>query len=130
MTTADSHIGSNRQHRLSDQVPANTHNTRARRKGARDSGPSAAASTSPPAPGVSGEHLILYGSGLPGLGMFNLITGVALLVASVLAGFLWTAFGPAAPSSGAAYLPESLCLECCPGKPTANKGGHRCEPGS
>src|SRR6516165_3991358 len=67
MTTADSHIGSNRQHRLSDQVPANTHNTRARRKGARDSGPSAAASTSPPAPGVSGEHLILYGSGLPGL---------------------------------------------------------------
>jgi MFS family permease len=31
-----------------------------------------------------------------GLGMFNLITGVALLVASVLAGFLWTAFGPAA----------------------------------
>src|SRR6516164_335331 len=24
MTTADSHIGSNRQHRLSDQVPANT----------------------------------------------------------------------------------------------------------
>src|SRR6516165_401205 len=68
MTTADSHIGSNRQHRLSDQVPANTHNTRARRKGARDSGPSAAASTSPPAPGVSGEHLILYGSGLAGLG--------------------------------------------------------------
>src|SRR6516164_3790876 len=68
MTTADSHIGSNRQHRPSDQVPANTHNTRARRKGARDSGPSAAASTSPPAPGVSGEHLILYGSGLPGLG--------------------------------------------------------------
>ena len=42
--------------------------TRARRKGARDSGPSAAASTSPPAPGVSGEHLILYGSGLAGLG--------------------------------------------------------------
>src|SRR6516162_10881123 len=71
MTTADSHIGSNRQHRLSDQVPANTHNTRARRKGARDSGPSAAASISPPAPGVSGEHLILYGSGLPGLGLIS-----------------------------------------------------------
>lgn len=30
------------------------------------------------------------------LGMFNLITGAALLVASVLAGLLWTAFGPAA----------------------------------
>jgi MFS family permease len=30
------------------------------------------------------------------LGMFNLITGAALLVASVLAGSLWTAFGPAA----------------------------------
>jgi MFS family permease len=30
------------------------------------------------------------------LGMFNLITGAALLVASVLAGWLWTAFGPAA----------------------------------
>jgi len=34
------------------------------------------------------------------LGMFNLITGVALLVASVLAGFLWTAFGPAATFIG------------------------------
>src|SRR5579864_778098 len=30
------------------------------------------------------------------LGMFNLITGAALLVASVLAGSLWTTFGPAA----------------------------------
>ena len=30
------------------------------------------------------------------LGMYNLITGAALLVASVLAGSLWTAFGPAA----------------------------------
>ena len=30
------------------------------------------------------------------LGMFNLITGAALLVASILAGSLWTAFGPAA----------------------------------
>jgi MFS family permease len=30
------------------------------------------------------------------LGMFNLITGAALLVASVLAGWLWTVFGPAA----------------------------------
>jgi len=28
-------------------------------------------------------------------GMFNLITGVALLVASILAGWLWTAYGPA-----------------------------------
>lgn len=30
------------------------------------------------------------------LGMFNLVTGAALFVASVLAGSLWTAFGPAA----------------------------------
>jgi len=30
------------------------------------------------------------------LGMYNLVTGAALLVASVLAGWLWTAFGPAA----------------------------------
>jgi MFS family permease len=30
------------------------------------------------------------------LGMYNLMTGIALLVASVLAGWLWTAFGPAA----------------------------------
>ncbi len=28
--------------------------------------------------------------------MYNLITGIALLLASVLAGSLWTAFGPAA----------------------------------
>jgi hypothetical protein len=28
--------------------------------------------------------------------MYNLVTGAALLVASVLAGWLWTAFGPAA----------------------------------
>jgi hypothetical protein len=28
--------------------------------------------------------------------MYNLITGVALLVASVLAGWLWMAFNPAA----------------------------------
>jgi len=30
------------------------------------------------------------------LGVYNLITGIALLVASVMAGSLWTAFGPAA----------------------------------
>jgi MFS family permease len=30
------------------------------------------------------------------LGMYNVITGGALLMASVLAGWLWTAFGPAA----------------------------------
>ena len=29
-------------------------------------------------------------------GMYNLLTGVALLVASVLAGWLWTVFSPAA----------------------------------
>jgi MFS family permease len=30
-------------------------------------------------------------------GVFNLVTGGVLLLASVLAGFLWTAYGPAAP---------------------------------
>jgi MFS family permease len=30
------------------------------------------------------------------LGMYNLITGIALLIASIMAGFLWTAIGPAA----------------------------------
>jgi MFS family permease len=28
-------------------------------------------------------------------GLFNLVTGGALLLASVLAGFLWTVYGPA-----------------------------------
>jgi MFS family permease len=39
------------------------------------------------------------------LGMYNLITGIALLLASVLAGWLWTAFGPAATFLiGAAFV--------------------------
>ncbi len=38
------------------------------------------------------------------LGLYNLITGGALLAASVLAGWLWTAFGPAATfTAGAAF---------------------------
>jgi len=39
------------------------------------------------------------------LGMYNLTTGIALLLASVLAGWLWTAFGPAATFlAGAAFV--------------------------
>jgi MFS family permease len=43
------------------------------------------------------------------LGMYNLITGIALLVASVLAGSLWTAFGPAATFlAGGAFVGIAL----------------------
>ena len=39
------------------------------------------------------------------LGMYNLTTGIALLLASVLAGWLWTALGPAATFlAGAAFV--------------------------
>ncbi len=39
------------------------------------------------------------------LGMYNLISGIALLLASVLAGWLWWAFGPAATFlAGAAFV--------------------------
>ena len=39
------------------------------------------------------------------LGMYNLITGIALLLASVLAGWLWTTLGPAATFLvGAAFI--------------------------
>ena len=39
------------------------------------------------------------------LGMYNLTTGIALLLASVLAGWLWTAFGPAATFlAGASFV--------------------------
>jgi MFS family permease len=37
-------------------------------------------------------------------GVFNLVTGGALLLASVLAGFLWTAYGPAAAFLGGAIF--------------------------
>ena len=43
------------------------------------------------------------------LGMFNLITGGALLAASVLAGWLWTEFGPAATfNAGAVFAGIAL----------------------
>ena len=43
------------------------------------------------------------------VGVYNLITGIALLVASVLAGWLWTAFGPAATFlAGAAFVGIAL----------------------
>jgi predicted MFS family arabinose efflux permease len=39
------------------------------------------------------------------LGMYNLIIGIGLLLASVLAGWLWTALGPAATFlAGAAFV--------------------------
>jgi MFS family permease len=39
-----------------------------------------------------------------GFGVFNLVSGVALIVASALAGWLWDAHGPAAPFiAGAAF---------------------------
>ena len=43
------------------------------------------------------------------LGMFNLITGGALLAASALAGWLWTEFGPAATfTAGAVFAGIAL----------------------
>ena len=51
------------------------------------------------------------------LGMFNLITGAALLVASVLAGSLWTAFGPAATFiAGCAFAGIALIGLILPGQ--------------
>jgi len=45
------------------------------------------------------------------LGIFNLITGAALLAASVLAGWLWTALGPAATfSAGAVFAGIALLV--------------------
>src|SRR5207237_7750621 len=44
---------------------------RAPRRGARGNAPSAAAATSPPAPRVSCAYIILFGSGLAGLGIYH-----------------------------------------------------------
>ena len=42
-------------------------------------------------------------------GVFNLITGIALLAASVIAGALWTFFAPAMPfCAGAAFAAVAL----------------------
>lgn len=41
-----------------------------------------------------------------GFGMFNLVTGVALLVASVIAGLLWDTFGPQGTFLGGASVAE------------------------
>ena len=44
-------------------------------------------------------------------GLFNLVTGVALLVASTLAGWLWSAFGPTATfAAGAAFSGLSILI--------------------
>lgn len=60
------------------------------------------------------------------LGIYNLITGGALLVASVLAGSLWMAFGPAATFiAGGAFAGIAL-LGMLPRQPRANDGGGRC----
>jgi len=43
-------------------------------------------------------------------GVFNLVSGVALLLASVIAGALWSAFGPAATFiAGAAFAAVAAC---------------------
>lgn len=59
------------------------------------------------------------------LGLYNLITGGALLAASILAGWLWTAFGPAATfTAGAAFAGIAL-LGMMSWGPSENKGGGR-----
>jgi MFS family permease len=43
-------------------------------------------------------------------GLFNLVTGIALLVASTLAGWLWSAFGPTATFAAGAALSATTIL--------------------
>lgn len=55
-------------------------------------------------------------------GVFNLVSGAALLLASVIAGALWTALGPPATFlAGAAFaaLAAAGLLFCCPRAPSA-----------
>lgn len=58
-------------------------------------------------------------------GIFNLITGISLLLASIIAGALWTAFGaPAAFLAGAAFASLALLgLTLYRGKPRDLQGG-------
>ncbi len=51
-------------------------------------------------------------------GWFNLVSGAALLLASVIAGALWTAFGPSVPFlAGAAFAAAAaLGLSACPSR--------------
>lgn len=59
------------------------------------------------------------------LGLYNLVTGGALLAASVLAGGLWTAFGPAATfTAGAAFAGIALLGIVC-WRPSVNEGSGR-----
>lgn len=49
----------------------------------------------------------MYGTAF---GLFNLLSGIALLLASALAGWLWSAFGPTATFNvGAAFTAVALC---------------------
>ncbi len=59
------------------------------------------------------------------LGLYNLITGGALLAASILAGCLWTAFSPAATfTAGAAFAGIALLAMVC-GRPNVSEGSGR-----
>jgi MFS family permease len=58
------------------------------------------------------------------LGIYNLITGIAFLLASVLAGWLWTTFGPAATFvAGGAFAGIALL-----GMPSFRSGKFQCSP--
>ena len=62
------------------------------------------------------------------LGTYNLITGVALLGASILAGWLWTAIGPAATFiAGGAFAGVAL-IGTMSSQQTMNRGGERHPP--
>ena len=69
-------------------------------------------------------------------GMFNLVTGIAMLVASVIAGALWDVVGPQGTFlAGARSLPRwrSRCCRSCGSRPVggltfaAPAAGSRCE---
>jgi MFS family permease len=61
------------------------------------------------------------------LGMYNLITGIALLAASILAGWLWTAFGPAATFLAGGAFAGIAVLGMLSWQPSANGvGGPNC----
>ncbi len=56
-------------------------------------------------------------------GLFNLVSGAALLLASVIAGTLWTAFGPSATflTGGAFAAVAALGLFACPSRPASHE---------
>jgi MFS family permease len=54
-------------------------------------------------------------------GVFNLVTGGALLIASVLAGFLWTAYGPAATFLAGAFFSMVALIGLLASRPSTPK---------